>query len=122
VSFCPLQSVKGSPTVEQRDCDGGTLVPGSAARLVRVVERGSSAREAATRFAVSASAAIKLVRRVRQIGSTEPAGGYGKPLLTGHEDLLRGCNVFDHGIFSGAYAQVHRGPTSPAATGRTPPV
>jgi len=60
-------------------------------RLIRAVERGSSAREAAARFAVSASAAIKLVRRVRETGSTEPAkiGGYRKPLLAGHEDLLR---------------------------------
>ena len=60
-------------------------------RLVRAVEEGASAREAAARFAVSASAAIKLVRRVRQTGSTAPAkiGGYRKPLLAGHEDLLR---------------------------------
>ena len=60
-------------------------------RLVRAVEQGSSARAAAARFAVSASAAIKLVRRVRATGSTEPAkiGGYRKPLLAGQEDLLR---------------------------------
>ena len=60
-------------------------------RLVRAVERGSSARGAAARFDVSASAAIKLVRRVRETGSTEPAqiGGYRKPLLAGHERLLR---------------------------------
>lgn len=59
--------------------------------LVQAVERGSSAREAARRFAVSGSAAIKLVRRVRETGSTAPAliGGYRKPLLAGHEDLLR---------------------------------
>ncbi|RYF08073.1 MAG: transposase [Deltaproteobacteria bacterium] len=60
-------------------------------RLVQAVEKGSSAREAARRFAVSESAAIKLIRRVRDIGSTQPAriGGYCKPLLAGHEDLLR---------------------------------
>ena len=60
-------------------------------RLVRAVERGSSARAAGARFAVSASAAIKLVRRLRETGSTEPSkiGGYRKPLLAGHEDLLR---------------------------------
>lgn len=60
-------------------------------RLVQAVEGGSSAREAARRFAVSESAAIKLVRRVRETGSTQPAriGGYRKPLLAGHEDLLR---------------------------------
>jgi transposase len=60
-------------------------------RLVQAVEAGSSAREAARRFAVSESAAIKLIRRVRETGSTEPAqiGGYRKPLLAGHEALLR---------------------------------
>lgn len=41
-------------------------------RLVQAVE-GASAPEAAARFAVSASAAIKLVQRVRQTGSTAPA-------------------------------------------------
>jgi transposase len=61
-------------------------------RLVRAVEAGSSARAAAARFEVSASAAIKLMRRVRETGSTEPAriGGYRKPLLAGHEDLGHG--------------------------------
>ncbi len=60
-------------------------------RLMQAVEAGSSAREAARRFAVSESAAIKLVRRVRKTGSTAPAriGGYRKPLLAGHETLLR---------------------------------
>ena len=60
-------------------------------RLVRAVEEGASAREAAARCAVSASAAIKLVRRVRQTGSTAPAkiGGYRKPLLAGQEEFLR---------------------------------
>jgi len=60
-------------------------------RLIRAVDAGSSAREAARRFEVSASAAIKLVRRVRETGSAEPAkiGGYRRPLLSGHEDLLR---------------------------------
>ena len=41
-------------------------------RLVRAVEEDASAREVAARFAVSASAAIKLVLRVRQTGSTAP--------------------------------------------------
>jgi len=60
-------------------------------RLVRAVEAGSSAREAARRFEVSASAAIKLMQRVRETGSAAPArmGGYRKPLLAGHEGLLR---------------------------------
>ena len=60
-------------------------------RLVEAVEAGSSARQAARRFAVSESAAIKLVRRVRETGSTAPAriGGYRKPLLAGQEEFLR---------------------------------
>jgi transposase len=69
-------------------------------RLVRTVEEGSSAREAAARFAVSPSAAIKLVRRVRETGSTEPAkiGGYRKPLLASHEELLRELTASRKGI------------------------
>ena len=69
-------------------------------RLVRVVEEGASAREAAARFAVSASAAIKLVRRVRQTGSTASAqiGGYRKPLLAGQEDFLRELTTGRKGI------------------------
>ena len=61
-------------------------------RLVRAVEAGSSAREVARRFEVSASAAIKLVRRVRETGSAAPArvGGHRRPLLARHEALLRG--------------------------------
>lgn len=69
-------------------------------RLVRAVEEGSSAREAAARFEVSASAAIKLVRRVRETGSTEPAriGGYRKPLLAEHAELLRELTTAKPGI------------------------
>jgi transposase len=52
-------------------------------RIVRVVEDGSTIRQAARRFAVSASAAIKLMQRVRQIG------GYRRPLLEKHADDLR---------------------------------
>ena len=67
------------------------LSPDLRRRLVRAVKAGSSAREAARRFEVSASAAIKLMQRVRQTGSAAPAriGGYRKPLLDGHEALLR---------------------------------
>ncbi len=56
---------------------------------MRAADTGSSAREVVRRFEVSASAAIKLVRRVRETGSAVPAkiGGYRKPLLSGHEDL-----------------------------------
>ena len=69
-------------------------------RLVRAVQEGSSARAAAARFAVSASAAIKLVRRVRATGSTAPAkiGGYRKPLLDGHEGVLRELTTSKPGI------------------------
>jgi transposase len=69
-------------------------------RLVDEVEQGSSARQAAARFAVSASAAIKLVRRVRATGSTERGkiGGHRKPLLAGHEALLRELTATHKGI------------------------
>lgn len=64
-------------------------------RLVRAVEEGRSAREAARRFEVSVSVAIKPVRRVRETGSTAPAkmGGYRQPLLAGHVDVLRELTV-----------------------------
>jgi putative transposase len=69
-------------------------------RLVRAVEAGSSAREAGRRFEVSASAAVKLVRRVRETGSVAPAqiGGYRKPLLAGQEVLLRELTATKPGI------------------------
>jgi putative transposase len=69
-------------------------------RLVRAVEAGSSARAAARRFEVSPSAAITLMRRVRATGSTAPAqiGGYRRPLLAGHEDLLRQLTAAKPGI------------------------
>ena len=69
-------------------------------RLVQAVEKGASAREAAARFSVSASAAIKLMRRVRQTGSTATAqsGGYRKPLLAGQEDFLRELTTRRKGI------------------------
>src|SRR5919106_6667762 len=60
-------------------------------RIVRAVERGSSIREAARRFAVSPSAAIKLMQRVRMTGSAAPArfGGHRRRLLGSHEGDLR---------------------------------
>jgi transposase len=69
-------------------------------RLVRAVEEGSSARAAAARFEVSASAAIKLMQRVRATGSAAPAkiGGYRKPLLADHDDLLRELTATRKGI------------------------
>jgi transposase len=60
-------------------------------RIVRAVERGSSIRQAARRFAVSPSAAIKLMQRVRTTGSAAPArvGGHRRRLLAPHERDLR---------------------------------
>ena len=60
-------------------------------RIARAVERGSSIRAAAQRFAVSPSAAIKLMQRVRATGSAAPAryGGHRRPLLAPHEADLR---------------------------------
>jgi putative transposase len=60
-------------------------------RIVPAVDAGRSIRQAAKRFDVSASAAIKLMRRVHQTGSTEPAriGGDRRPLLETHSDVLR---------------------------------
>jgi transposase len=69
-------------------------------RIVHAVEGGSPIRQAARRFAVSASAAIKLMRRVRQTGSTAPAkiGGYRRPLLEKHADDLRTLVLSQPGI------------------------
>ena len=60
-------------------------------RIVRSVEAGSSRRQAAEHFEVSPSAAIKLMRRVRETGSTAPAkiGGHRRPMLEPHADLIR---------------------------------
>ena len=60
-------------------------------RIVRAVEGGSSIRQAALRFAVSPSAAVKLMRRFRASGSPAPArfGGYRRPILDAHEALVR---------------------------------
>jgi len=60
-------------------------------RIVRAVAQGHSVRQVAERFEVSPSAAVKLIQRVRLTGSTAPAqiGGYRRPLLEPHADLLR---------------------------------
>ena len=60
-------------------------------RIVRAVTEGSSIRQAAARFEVSVSAAIKLMRRVRQTGSAAPGqvGGHRRPVLEPHGDLIR---------------------------------
>ncbi len=69
-------------------------------RIVRAVDAGSSIRKAAERFEVSPSAAIKLMQRVRQTGSTEPAkiGGYRRLLLEAHVDELRAIVAGKAGI------------------------
>src|SRR5215210_3868018 len=69
-------------------------------RIVHAVEGGSTIRQAARRFAVSASAAIKLMQRVRQTGSLAPAqiGGYRRPLLEKHADALRAIASSKAGI------------------------
>jgi transposase len=60
-------------------------------RIVRAVESGSSIRQAAARYEVSPSAAVKLMRRVRETGSTAPAriGGHRRPILAPHGELVR---------------------------------
>ena len=60
-------------------------------RIRRAIEAGASRREASRRFEVSPSAAIKLMQRVRQSGSTAPAkiGGHRRPILEAHAALIR---------------------------------
>ena len=60
-------------------------------RIVCAVEKGSSIRQAAARYEVSPSAAVKLMRRLRETGSVKPAriGGHRRPVLEPHQDLLR---------------------------------
>ena len=69
-------------------------------RIVRALSEGSSARAAAERFEVSPSAAIKLMQRVRQTGSTAPAtiGGHRRPILEPHADTLRAIVSSQAGI------------------------
>jgi transposase len=60
-------------------------------RIVAAVEGGTSCRAAAARFAVSESAAIKLIRRWEQTGSLEPGqmGGHRPVILAEHDELVR---------------------------------
>jgi transposase len=60
-------------------------------RIIRAVEGGVSIRQAALRFEVSASAAVKLMRRVHETGSAAPGriGGHRRPVLGPHAALLR---------------------------------
>jgi transposase len=60
-------------------------------RIVRAVEKGGSFRQATARYEVSPSAAVKIMRRVRETGPTRPdrIGGHRRPGLEPHQDLLR---------------------------------
>ena len=59
-------------------------------RIVEAVGRGCSIREAARRFSVAPSTAIKLMQRVGTTGSLAPDryGGYRRPLLEPFERQL----------------------------------
>ena len=59
-------------------------------RVIAQVENGSSRREAADRFDISASAAIKWVQRWEATGSAEPkpSGGSQSPLDEHKEQIL----------------------------------
>ena len=69
-------------------------------RIVRAVEKGSSIRQAAARYEVSPSAAVKLMRRLRETGSVTPEriGGHRRPVLEPHQDLLRSLVEAKSGI------------------------
>jgi transposase len=60
-------------------------------RIAGAVAQGSSIRQAAMRYEVSPSAAVKLMQRVRRTGSLAPdrIGGHRRPVLEPHADLLR---------------------------------
>jgi transposase len=93
-------------------------------RIVRAVEGGSSIRQAALRFEVSPSAAVKLMRRFRQSGSPAPArfGGHRRPILEPYEALVRAlldtkadislgeiqAELRQHGIMIGATSTISR--------------
>jgi putative transposase len=92
--------------------------------IVRAVAGGSSIRQAALRFDVSPSAAVKLMRRFRQSGSPVPArfGGHRRPIIEPHEMLVRGlldtkadislkeiqAELHRHGIMVGATSTISR--------------
>ena len=93
-------------------------------RIVRAVAGGSSIRQAAVRFEVSPSAAVKLMRRVRESGSAAPArfGGHRRPMLEPHAALVRSivdakaditlveiqAELRRHGVVVGAASTIHR--------------
>ena len=61
------------------------------ARIVAAVEAGASRREAAERFSVSASCAVKLLQRWRRTGSVAPGqiGGQKRHALAEHDGAVR---------------------------------
>jgi transposase len=69
-------------------------------RIVAAVVGGGSIRQAAARFAVSPSAAVKLMRRVRETGSAAPSrvGGHRAPLPGPHEAFLRSLLAAKPGV------------------------
>jgi transposase len=69
-------------------------------RIVRAVEKGSSIRQAAARYEISPSAAVKLMGRLRETGSVRPGriGGHRRPVLEPHQDLLRSLVEAKSGI------------------------
>ena len=69
-------------------------------RLVEAVENGSSIRQAALRYSVSPSAAIKLMQRVETTGSLEPepSGGRKPLLLEPYAETLASMVEADHDI------------------------
>ena len=93
-------------------------------RIVRAVEGGSSIRQAALRFDVSTSAAVKLMRRFRHSGSPAPARyvGHRRPILEPHQALVRAlldtkadislkeiqAELRQHGIMVGATSTISR--------------
>ncbi len=69
-------------------------------KLLQEVEEGHSIREVAARNQVNASTVFKLLRRVRETGSTVPAkiGGYRKSRLLEQDDFLRTLVASSDGI------------------------
>ncbi len=69
-------------------------------RIVRAVAKGSSIRQAAARYEVSPSSAVKLMRWLHRTGSVMPdqIGGHRRPVLEPHQDLLRSLVEAKSGI------------------------
>ena len=61
-------------------------------RVIRAIEAGASCREAAKRFGVSASSAVKWHRRWREMGALAPGkvGNPGGRKLAPHRELILG--------------------------------